>query len=180
MVDVSEILRFYEVIHTLKHKPRQGWVNRNVPGVQDTIASHSFGSFMLAFVSGGACDTSKVMNLLAVHDLIMNYIEDLTPDRQEYRSKRELERMAIDKLLADVPAQARDELNELVLEYIGQETEESRLAKEYDKLDTLLQARKYAELTGKDYLSEFIGTYKSLFKSELGRQILDYLSKNLQ
>lgn len=165
---------FYEILEKLKHIKRQGWVDRGLEA--DTIASHIFAAMNigceLAMEEG--LNESRIVELLLVHDLVMAEMEDITPQSGKYANKSEMEKDAklrvADKLLGDSKTKYLslfDEFQQLV-------TPESQVAREADKLETLLQGERYEEKIGRnDILDEFLITYKDVFKTASGKRLYD-------
>ena len=172
-----DLFNFFNIIEELKHSERQGWKDKEVERPRDTIASHSLGASLLGWVLAEKedLDSNKIVKMLIMHDLIMAYIEDYTPKDQEFDSKKEMERKAFDKLVEDVPEVIRDEFTSLFQELQDQETDEAKLAKEADKLDTLLQARSYNQESDEEFLQEFLESYRDYFSSETGESMLGEL-----
>ncbi len=179
----KDILHFFEPINLIKHLERKGWVLKGVTGIKDTIASHSLGAASLGWLLSEMeeVDSNKVIKMLLIHDLIMAYIDDLTPADKSYVNKDEIEKKSMEKLMRILPAKIAKEFGELINEYQEQKTKESIVAREADELDTLLQARIYSKRLNKDILSEFLKTYQKYFKTATGKQLWNELheeSKN--
>ncbi len=176
---MDNILNFYSDINKLKHSERNGWKWMGVKGVKDTIASHSFGATMIGWVLSKAENISveKIMKLLLTHDLIMAHMPDLVPGDQDYSSKKLIEQNAKNDLISNIPDELKLEFSDLFDEYNSQESEESKLAREADKLDTLFQAYLYSKELGVDKFKVFLNNYKSYFKSKTGKKLYDDLSK---
>jgi putative hydrolase of HD superfamily len=176
-MELDELEKFFRDVNELKHVERQGWKDIGVEQPRDTIASHSFGASLLGwiFAEEKDLDSEKFTKMLLVHDLIMAYIDDYTPEDEEFESKREKELENLKRLLEDVPEAIEDEFEDLVREFMKQETEEAKLAKECDKLETLLQARSYSGKLGEDHLSEFLESYSGYFESDTGKEVFRQL-----
>lgn len=154
-------------IHNLKHSERNGWKKKGIESPADTIASHSFGSAILGWILAEkeGLDSGKIVKMLVAHDLMMSRIPDLTPEDEEYSRKRELEKEAIKQMRNEYPEEAA-EIFDLIEEIQSRETNEAKIAKKADKMDTLLQARKYSEETGKPLVEEFINGFEKYFDGE--------------
>jgi putative hydrolase of HD superfamily len=176
---MEELLEFFRDVNQLKHTERQGWKDIGVEGTRDTIASHSFGAALIAWSLAGKedIDTGKAVKMLLMHDLIMAYVEDYTPEDDGFDSKREKEEAAKEDLIQDVPENIRDEFRKLFDEFQAGESEAAKFARECDKLDTLLQARTYSEELGENHLNEFIESYRNHFQTETGKKLLEQLEE---
>ncbi|MCM2324876.1 MAG: HD domain-containing protein [Candidatus Woesearchaeota archaeon] len=175
-----DIMDFYVSIDKIKHIERSGWKKIGVRGTRDTIASHSFGASLLAWVVAEkeGFDSSRMMKMLLIHDLIMAHVKDYMPIHEEYKDKRKLENMAAKDLLSRIPDEVRSEFTMLFEEYQEEKTEFSILARECDKLDTLLQSYMYSKRLGKDIFSEFLDSYACKIKSKTGKEMIKKLKED--
>ena len=171
---MEELLLFFRNIDKIKHIERNGWINIGVKGTKDTIASHSFGASLLGWVLSKEAnlDGNKVIKLLLIHDLIMAHIPDITPRDRSYQNKIELENEASENLLKSIPKNIKIEFQGLFKEYQEQKTEESKLAREADKLETIFQSIMYSEKLNQNKVVEFINSYEKKFKSKISKKIL--------
>ena len=112
-----------------------------------------------------------------MHDLIMAHIDDFVPDDENYTSKRDIENGLSEKLLGNIPKEIREEFMKLFLEYQKEETKESKLARECDKLDTLFQTVIYSEKKERNILKEFLPFYKKKFTSKTGKKLFAELEE---
>ena len=184
MEDKLDFLELFRDIHEIKHKEREGWKKIGVKPPRDTIASHSFGTMIVGWLLAEkeGFDSEKIIKTLLIHDLIMAYLPDYTPEDEKFNSKKEIEKERTEKLLNDVPEEIRDEFEELLNELQGQNTDLARFAKECDKIETLLQALIYSEDLEENHLEEFLNSYKNYFETETGKHVFNELrkmSKNL-
>lgn len=173
-----KIKDFYSIIHSLKFTKRQGWLGRDLEA--DSIASHVYGAVVLGLwlAEAEGVDKNKVAKMLLLHDLVMAKIEDVSPsigkfaNRRKYSQKQKLEN-ATKKLVADtLPMQLKKDYLELFDEFQVQKTPEAQVAREADKLETLLQGEAYEEETGESgILDEFLETYKNVFKTKTGKKL---------
>ncbi len=178
-----DIFGLFKPLKKIKFTKRQGWVQRGLEA--DTIAAHNFDSLHLGWylAKKEGLDTVKVKSLLEVHDLVMAYLEDVTPKTGGYGDKDRLEKEAAKKLIANLPEEIREEYASLLQEFEEQKTSEAKLAKEADKLTTLLQGDAYEEETGRsDLQDEFLETYALVFKraSRTSREIFDIIRQRHQ
>lgn len=160
-------------MEAIKTKEREGWKQKKVKGVVETIGSHSFGSAMLGWILAirENMDKEKIIKLLLVHDLVMACMPDITPKDSDYARKKEIENSKIRELLEKIPEELKDEFRLLITEYQSHETPESRLAREADKLDTLLQAFFYSKREGRwEIAQEFLNSYARFIKSKTGKE----------
>nr|EGQ40664.1 MAG: putative HD superfamily hydrolase [Candidatus Nanosalinarum sp. J07AB56] len=163
----------FEDIESLKHSERQGWKDRRIDRPRDTIASHSFGTALLAWARAEELgfDSDKAVKTLLIHDLIMAHIDDVTPHEEGYNSKKEMEEAKAEDLIQNIPEPMRGEFKDLFNEFQSEDTEFARFCRECDKLDTILQALSYSRKDGEDYASEFLEFYKNDFDSDSGSKM---------
>jgi len=149
--------------------------DKQVERPRDTIASHSFGAALIGWVMAEKedLDSDKIVKMLIMHDLIMGYVEDYTPEDEEFSSKKEKE--VFDQLIDDIPNEIEEEFKLMFHELQSQETEEAKIAKESDKLDTLLQARSYSKKSKGEFLDEFLESYREYFSSKTGKSLVEEL-----
>jgi putative hydrolase of HD superfamily len=177
-MDPEELGDFFQVIDNLKHSERQGWVDREIERPRDTVASHSFGSALIGWILAEeeGVDSDEVVKRALVHDLIMAFIPDLTPEDKGYENKEELEREKMEELLESLPDSISEEAEPMIREEIGAiESEAGSIAKDADRLDTILQAKSYdndGELFG-----EFLENLGSDLDSEAAAGIRNRLEE---
>jgi len=168
------MINFYSNVEKIKHIERNGWKKIGVKGIIDTIASHSYGAqyfgWILAINEGK--NSSKIIKMLLIHDLIMAHIDNLTPHQKQYKNKRELENKAAEKLFKTLPEEISTEFKILFNEYQEEKTEEAQLAREADKLETLYQAYFYSKKLKRNELQQFVDSYKHKIKSKTGKELL--------
>ena len=151
---------------TLKRVRRKGWVDRGVPGAE-SVADHSYRLALLAWAAAldQGLDADRAVKLALLHDLAEAEVGDETPfddslgtpgfdrasfdrpaPRDEVRraAKHARETAAIERLAAALPSAIADELRALIADYGAQVSAESRLVKQLDRVETLLQAEEYA------------------------------------
>lgn len=139
---------------SLKQVLRKGWT-RHLPITQvESVADHSYGVALLAWLlCPEALDRQRVLELALIHDLAEVVTGDLTPsDGVPAEAKKQQERGALAELLSCFTAQPR--ALELLEEYHREATAEARFVKAVDKLDMSLQSVAYQRCHEAD-LSEF-------------------------
>jgi putative hydrolase of HD superfamily len=169
---MSDLEELFKVIDEIKHSERQGWKDIGVDRPRDTIASHSLGASITGWILSEkeGLNSEKVVKMLLIHDLIMAYIPDYTPEDEEYESKQEFERQKLEELYETVPEEISSEFKSLLEELRERKTKEAQIAKEADKLDTLMQASSYNKETDGDTLKQFLETYSDYFQTETGQE----------
>lgn len=171
-------------LYKIKLIPRVGWVDRefgkNTEAVE-TVASHVFGAMLLSDLLVDkvkpditSSERSVLLRIILYHDLAESYIGDYGPKDGETKAKeneavlrirahaqfRNLERLSDTYTLWDRFERGSDEL--------------SVLAKDFDRLDAVLQACVYTDKFRDDeQRHEFIGYYVPLIKDAFLRAIAE-------
>ncbi len=142
-------------IGVLKNLPRTGWLQRGVPpGFAEDVASHSFEASLLAgMISGKLADkgykvsVEKSIALAVLHDIGECIIGDLTPVFSEMAAgvKENVEKKAVERLLGE-----ERRLLHLYEEWLEGSSIEALIARISDRLATIIQATRYAEVGFKE------------------------------
>lgn len=168
----------YETTSPLSDALRLGWQERNlIPDRYDSHSFHSIGIGSYIALKEGA-DTQRVSDLLWGHDLVMAIMEDVTPSSGRYGERRKLEEMARIEIVNGLPECLKEKYQLLFDEFLEQKTKESVIAKEADKLETLLRGDDYEKKTGRnDVLDGFFEMYEKYIKTPTARETFDELKK---
>jgi len=173
---MKDVLNFLVEIAKLKGKKRRGWVVHQIKN-PETTAEHIFHLAILVWVLGKQkkLNLERAMKLALIHDLCEVYAPDLTPydpllpkdqkkikevlkkwpqftpalKRKKEKAKAELETKALQRLIAQLPADLKKEINTLWLDYEKGLTKEARFVKQADKVVNLLQGISYWKKYGK-------------------------------
>lgn len=162
MVDekiLKEIIEFSKIAGKLKKVERTGWGMR--VGIKDaeSVADHSFRTALMAMVIADLrnidakildtekIDTEKIMRMALMHDLGEAIIGDWdalqTKLEGKVEEKQKKEDEALRKILALLPKELEEKYAEIWKELAEGETPESKLFKQVDRLELLLQAVEY-------------------------------------
>jgi putative hydrolase of HD superfamily len=168
--DAVALLALLHRIESLKHMPRAGWVDREVPS-PESVAAHSWrlaiAAMLAAQVSG--LDPWRAVRMALVHDLAEAVTGDSTPfddlaasatdrralaanppevsawrDPERRLQKVRIERAALASMLADLPAAMEGLLREAWEEYEAGNSEEAALVRQLDKVEAYIQGLEYA------------------------------------
>jgi putative hydrolase of HD superfamily len=130
-----------EGLERLKNETRHAWTST---GRRESIAEHSWRLAMFALVlepEFPMVDMNRVVRMLLVHDLgeaidgdVSAKFENATPEEKLQREEASLR-----KVLAELESPARGEIVALWEEYNRADTDEARMAKALDKLETIIQ-----------------------------------------
>ena len=146
--EMDNVLDFYYETTELKEKLRQGWVYWNVTDTRiESIAEHIYGAQMLAVAIYSECkldvDIFKVMSMLALHETEEVRIGDLTPiDNVSDEDKLALGDKAVKDIFKNL--NMSKPFVDLITEFNERKTKEAKLAFLCDKLDCILQIKKYS------------------------------------
>ena len=148
MEKATAVIQYYTLCNRLKHLIRTGWQDWHVQAPRlESVAEHIYGTQMLAIAMyttyGYAISLSKVLYMLAIHELGETMIGDLTQFQIDRAEKEKLEHEAVHRILKDLlNAEA---IEALFLEFDAKQTPEARFAYQCDKLECDLQCKLYDE-----------------------------------
>jgi putative hydrolase of HD superfamily len=180
---LKDIIEFCKFAGKLKRTKRTGWDMR--VGIKDgeSVADHSFRAALMAMVLADMrkLDTEKIMRMALLHDLGESIIGDWDAlqtkldGRQAEKQQKEDE--ALRKILALLPKDIESKYLETLKELSARETEESKLFRQLDRLETILQAVEYQkEGHDKEKFEAFWGAKMSVQDEEL-LKIVELLEK---
>ena len=156
-------------VGSLKHLPRAGWLRLGIR-VPESVAEHSFRvgitGMVLASIEGA--DVGRTSALCLLHDSPETRISDITAISRAYVDTKPPETVAADQTAA-MPEEAAKVFRDLIAEYEAGATLEAKVAKDADKLETLLQAVEY-QAQGYD-TSPWQDTSVTALRTEAGRQL---------
>lgn len=147
---IDNAFEFYYRATKLKDLLRQGAVEWNVNKERkESIAEHCFGCSMLAISLYSELNLElnlgKVLEIIAIHELEELFIGDITP--LDNVDKKELQKSAlieIQKLVS--PLKIGNEILKLTDEFNSVLSKEAEFAKAIDKLECVLEFKKYQDL----------------------------------
>lgn len=138
------VIDFYVLCNKLKNLIRTGWKTWNVKRERlESVAEHVYGVQMLAIGMYSQFkynfDLSKVLFMLAVHELEEILIGDLTCFQITAGEKEDIGHKAVEKVLSNLLM--KDEIEQLILEFDERKTEESKFAYYCDKMECDIQCK---------------------------------------
>lgn len=148
MNKAKKVLDYYVLCNKLKNIIRTGWKDWNVQRERlESIAEHIFGVQMLAIAMKSEfeydVDISKVIMMIAIHELWEIIIWDLTEFQITRHEKEKLEHEAVHNILKDLID--GENIEKLFLEFDEHKTKEAKFAYQCDKLECDLQCKLYDE-----------------------------------
>lgn len=147
---IVNAIKFYYKTAKLKDTLRSGPVQWRVEReVKETIASHVYGTLMLAIGLQSELkldvDLQKVLLMLAIHETEEILIGDLTPlDQLSKEGKKKLGEEAVEKIFS-ILSGSGEEFVDVVREFNAGKTKEAHFAKACDKLECVLEFKKYCD-----------------------------------
>ncbi|XP_028996421.1 HD domain-containing protein 2 [Betta splendens] len=158
------MLKFMKLIGQLKRVPRTGWVYRNVTK-PESVSDHMYRMAMMSLtITDPTMDKDRCIKLALVHDMAECIVGDIAPsDNISKAEKHQREEEAMQHLTGLLPDGLKQEIFGLWEEYETQSSPESRMVKEFDLLEMILQAHEYEELEGTP------GRLQEFFDSTNGR-----------
>jgi 5'-deoxynucleotidase YfbR-like HD superfamily hydrolase len=179
---MKNFTEFLEYVSKLKLTVRTGWDFYKVPGIRETIGSHSFGVVFIAWILAKKekLNVDKVIKMALVHDFLEGITGDITPHDEAYKIKHIIEKKAIQKLKKILPEEIKKDIEKLINELIECKTKESQIVVQADKLDTAFQAylyekKKYGKNVKDSDLSRFFDF--NIKCNEFSRELLNYIKK---
>lgn len=144
----ENVINYYVICNKLKNTIRKGWMDWNVQnGRIESVAEHIFSTQMLAIAMYSEyhydIDITRVIMMLAIHELGECIIGDLTMFDITREEKEIIEHQAVKQILKDLDL--GNMIEELFLEFDFHRTKEALFAYECDKLECDLQSKIYDE-----------------------------------
>ena len=144
--NAKNVLDFYVLCNKLKNVIRTGWKDWHVNKERiESVAEHIYGTQMLAIAMHSEykydLDISKVIYMLAVHELEEILIGDLTQFQISREEKEKLGHEAIEKVLESL--NNKDYIKSIILEFDERKTKEAKFAYFCDKSECDIQCRLY-------------------------------------
>lgn len=137
----------------LKDVPRTGWLLRGVKGAE-SVAEHTWGTVLVTLVLASwaepPLDREKALVIALLHDLPERILSDIPAPAARHLpagAKRQAEESILSHMLADLPDAGV--MYDWWQEYEDRSSPEGRLVRDADRLDMLLQARRYEENIGR-------------------------------
>lgn len=157
------IINFFKTAANLKRVNRQGWVDKLSIDNPESVADHTYSMAIMGMVLSDLenYDSEKILKMILLHDLAESEIGDYVPGQIPHEKKLELENNTFHKILENLPTEIKSQYLKIWQEYQDNNSPESMLVHQIDRLEMALQAKVY-ERDGhsKDDLSSFIESAK--------------------
>lgn len=139
-------LNFFAEAGLLKRVRRSGWW---VAGIDhpESVADHSFRTAVIGFYMAYLenADPFKVVSMALFNDIHEARINDLHKMGHSYIDFKDAEKRVFSDQVSQIDEKVRGPLAALRKEYDAQETPESRVARDADILECLVQAKEYLD-----------------------------------
>jgi putative hydrolase of HD superfamily len=138
--EIAGILTFLRAAEQLKNTTRNSWTSA---GLHETVPAHTWRVCLMVLVfvrQFPGIDVAKLLKICIVHDLGEAVGGDISAVEQQGKPhKAEQERVDLLQLLEPLPKALQDEITALWDEYEAATSPEAKLAKAFDKLETIMQ-----------------------------------------
>ncbi len=141
------ILDFFKTAVSLKKIHRQGWIDRLFIAKPESVADHSYSMAIMGMIVSDLedYDSEKILKMILLHDLAESKIGDYTPGQIDSEIKNNIEDVAFLKILKDLPNSIISQYQDIWKEYQKNESPESRIVHQLDRLEMALQAKTYQD-----------------------------------
>jgi len=139
------MLNFFKTAANLKNISRQGWIDKLSLDSSESVADHSYSMAIIGMVISDLenYNSEKILKMVLLHDLAESKIGDHTPDQISKEKKKELENKAFFEIVGDLPESARTQYLKIWKEYQENNSPESKIVHQIDRLEMALQAKLY-------------------------------------
>ena len=163
---------FLHEMGQLKRLPRAGWHFAGVPD-PECVAEHSFRAAIvgIALATLEGADVGRTAALCILHDSPETRIGDVPAVGRAYVTTASPEAVSVHQTSA-MPDELAAVFQELVRAYEAEDSIESRLAHDADKLETLLQAREYEAQGGHD-TAQWQDSSTAALRTDAAKQLAD-------
>ena len=172
------ILDFFKTAVNLKNISRQGWINKLSLKHPESVADHSYSMAIMGMVISDLenYDSEKMLKMILLHDLAESKIGDYTPNKISKENKIKIENNAYDKIIGMLPDAIKLQYGEIWEEYQKQESPESTIVHQIDKLDMALQAKMYQKKgASADTVESFFKSAESEITNPKLKEILNQI-----
>ena len=174
------ILDFFKMAANLKNVSRQGWIDKLSISNPESVADHSYSMAIMCMVISDLenYDSEKILKMVMLHDLAESKTGDFTPDQIPKEKKTVLENEAFLEIMENLPENIKSKYLEIWNEYQENDSPESDIVHQIDRLEMALQARLYQKGGhSEEKLSSFFESARTEIThpklKELFRKILD-------
>jgi putative hydrolase of HD superfamily len=174
------ILDFFKTAVNLKNIARQGWIDKLSLKHPESVADHSYSMAIMGMIISDLenCNSEKMLKMILLHDLAESKIGDYTPNKISKENKIKIENNAYGEIINTLPESIKLQYHKIWEEYQKQESPESKIVHQIDKLEMALQAKMYQKQgSSKDAVESF---FKSAENEITHPKLKDILNQILQ
>ena len=174
------ILDFFKTAVNLKNISRQGWIDKLSLKHPESVADHSYSMAIMGMIISDLenYNSEKILKMILLHDLAESKIGDYTPNQISKENKIKIENNAYDEMISTLPESIKSQYAQIWKEYQKQESPESKIVRQIDKLEMALQAKMYQnEGSPKDSVESF---FESAEEGITHPKLKDILNQILQ
>ncbi len=157
------ILDFFKTAANLKKIPRQGWIDKLSLENPESVADHSYSMAIIGMLISDLenYNSEKILKMILLHDLAESKIGDHTPEQLSNEKKNKLENNAFNEIIQNLPDLIKTQYLQIWQEYQENNSPESKIVHQIDKLEMILQAKIYEkEGHSKEKLESFFESAK--------------------
>jgi len=160
------ILDFFKTAANLKKISRQGWMDKLSLESPESVADHSYSMAVIGMVISDLenYNSEKILKMILLHDLAESKIGDYTPKQLGKEKKNKLENNAFNEIIKSLPDLIKSQYLQIWQEYQENNSPESKIVHQIDKLEMTLQAKIY-EKDG--YSQEKLETFFESAKTDI-------------
>ncbi|WP_428326940.1 HD domain-containing protein [Nitrosopumilus sp.] len=136
---------FFKIAANLKNISRQGWIDKLAIENPESVADHTFSMAVIGMIISDLenLNSEKILKMILLHDLAESKIGDIVPDKMTVKEKQRLENSAFEKIIGILPESLMKKYAEIWNEYQENNSLESQIVHQIDKLEMTLQAKIY-------------------------------------
>ena len=164
MFSFTMIKDFFHSAANLKNISRQGWIDKLAIDNPESVADHTFSMAVIGMIIADLenLNSEKILKMILLHDLAESKIGDIVPDKMSLEEKQKLENSAFDEIIKTLPESLTSNYVEIWNEYQENNSDESEVVHQIDKLEMALQAKIYqSQGHSKDRLETFFESANS-------------------
>ena len=172
------ILDFFKTAVNLKNISRQGWINKLSLKHPESVSDHSYSMAIMGMVISDLenYNSEKILKMILLHDLAESKIGDYTPNQISKENKIKIENKAYDEIINALPDAIKLQYAQIWEEYQKQESPESKIVHQIDKLEMALQAKMYQkEGSSKEAIESFFKSAENEITHPKLKAILDQI-----
>ncbi len=172
---MENLIKFLFEISALKRIKRSGWW---LEGIKDpeTVAEHSYRTAMIGFVLAKmeGVDVDKVVKMCLFHDMPECRINDVPRSAIKYINKDPIEKEVIKDQALLLPDDIGKDFQDTFTEMDSLQTKEAIVAKDADRLETIIQAKEYSDMGFKG-CDNWVKKNSMKLQTDSAKKIADFL-----